>query len=244
MVAGGRPGAVLTVRVVGETGSTNADLLAAAEAGVAEGVWLRAERQLAGRGRVGRPWADGAGNLFASTIVRLRAADPAAPTLTLVAAVALAEVIDRLAPGLATIKWPNDLLIGQAKLSGILLERGTGDALVIGFGVNLTTPPHLADRPTTCLAAHGVDVAPAVLLDMLVERLAFWLQRWRQHDLAAVRDAWERMAHQRGAMLRVRLPDGGEREGAFDGLDAVGALRLRGSDGTVTMVHAGDVFAV
>nr|WP_242415612.1 biotin--[acetyl-CoA-carboxylase] ligase [Sphingomonas panni] len=233
----------MTIRVVGETGSTNADLLAAADAGAKEGVWLRAERQSAGRGRVGRPWADGAGNLFASTVVRLRPADPAAPTLTLVAAVALSEAVETFAPGLATIKWPNDLLIGRAKLSGILLERGSADALVIGFGVNLATHPDLADRPTTSLAEHGVVVTPAALLDVLREKFALWLSRWRDGDLPGIRDAWEASAHPRGTMLRVRLPDGGEMEGAFDGLDAGGALRLLDRDGRVTLIHAGDVFA-
>ncbi len=243
MVADGCAGAVLTIRVVGETGSTNADLLAAAEAGAVEGVWLRAERQRAGRGRVGRPWADGAGNLFASTLVRLGPCDPAAPTLTLVAAVALAEAIGTLAPGLATIKWPNDLLIGRAKLSGILLERAAGDALVIGFGVNLATHPDLADRPTTSLVEQGVVVTPAALLDILRERFAVWLGRWRDGDLCGVRDAWEAAAHPRGTALRVRLPDGSEREGAFGGLDAGGALRLLDRGGNVTLIHAGDVFA-
>jgi len=243
MVADRRTGAVLTVRVVDETGSTNADLLAAAEAGAEEGLWLRTQRQVAGRGRIGRSWADGDGNLFASTIVRLRPDDPAAPTLTLVAAVALAEAVSIVAPGRATIKWPNDLLIAGTKLSGILLERGVGNAVVIGFGVNLATHPDLADRPTTSLAAQGATVTPAAMLDLLRERFANWLERWRGHDLTGVRAAWEAMAHPRGTPLRVRLPDGGEREGAFDGLDAGGALRLIDRDGAVTLIHAGDVFA-
>ncbi|MEH3039532.1 MAG: biotin--[acetyl-CoA-carboxylase] ligase [Sphingomonas paucimobilis] len=243
MVAGSGTGAVLTVRVVGETGSTNADLLAAAEAGAAEGIWLRAERQSSGRGRVGRRWSDGAGNLFASTIVRLAPGDPAAPTLTLVAAVALAEAISAVAPGQAMIKWPNDLLIGGAKLSGILLERGGDTAVVIGFGVNVASHPHLADRPTTSLAEQGVDIDPPALLELLRERFALWLDRWRNHELSSVRTAWEVMAHPHGTPLRVRLPDGSDREGAFGGLDADGALRLVGRDGAVTLVHAGDVFA-
>lgn len=243
MVVDRRTGVVLTVRVVGETGSTNVDLLAAAEAGAGEGLWLRAERQNAGRGRVGRSWANGEGNLFASTIVRLQPGDPAAPTLTLVAAVALAEAVSIVAPGRATIKWPNDLLIAGAKLSGILLERGAGDAVVIGFGVNVLTHPDLPDRPTTSLAAQGVTITPAAMLDLLRERFAAWLDRWRGNDLPEVRAAWEAMAHPRGTRLRVLLPDGGEREGTFDGLDANGALRLAGRDGAVTLVHAGDVFA-
>lgn len=243
MVADRRAGVVLTVRVVGETGSTNADLLAAAEAGAAEGVWLRAERQVAGRGRLGRNWADGDGSLFASTIVRLQHGDPAAPTLTLVAAVALAEAVAAVAPGLARIKWPNDLLIAGAKLSGILLERGAGNAVVIGFGVNLATHPDLTDRPTTSLAAHGVEIAPAAMLELLRTSFGNWLARWRSNDLAGLRAAWEDLAHPRNTPLRVRLPDGAERAGLFDGLNADGALRLKDGDGGVSLVHAGDVFA-
>lgn len=242
MVADRCAGAVLTVRVTAETGSTNADLLVAAEAGAEEGLWLRADRQVAGRGRVGRSWADGAGNLFASTIVRLRPGDPPAPTLTLVAAVALADAVGVVAPGLATIKWPNDLLIDGAKLSGILLERGARDAVVIGFGVNLASHPQLLDRATTSLADHGVAIAPAAMLDLLCDRFAVGLARWREGDLHGIRSAWEGMAHPRGTPLRVRLPDGVEREGGFGGLGDDGALRLIGRDGAVTVVHAGDVF--
>lgn len=235
-------GAVLTIRVVGETGSTNADLLAAAANGAEEGLWLRAERQSAGRGRLGRGWADGAGNLFASTIVRLRPHDPAAHTLTLVAAVALADAVAKSAPGLATIKWPNDLMVGDAKLSGILLERA-GDAVVIGFGVNLASQPALPDRRTTSLAALGVALTPGALLAGLVERFAAWLAIWRRGDASVVRAAWEERAHPRGTPLRVRLPDGSEQLGRFDGLDADGALRLIGGDGRTATVHAGDVSA-
>lgn len=242
MVADRGTGAVLTVRVVGETGSTNADLLAAAATGADEGLWLRAERQSAGRGRLGRGWSDGAGNLFASTIVRLRPHDPAAHTLTLVAAVALADAVAVSAPGLAKIKWPNDLMVGSAKLSGILLER-SDDAVVIGFGVNLASHPALPDRDTTSMMALGIAVTPAALLAELVERFAAWLAVWRQDEGSVIRAAWEERAHPRGTPLRVRLPDGSERSGRFGGLDADGALRLIDDDGRTVAVHAGDVSA-
>lgn len=242
MVADRGTGAVLTIRVVGETGSTNADLLAAAAAGAEEGLWLRAERQTAGRGRLGRSWSDGSGNLFASTIVRLRPSDPAAHSLTLVAAVALAEAVSVFAPGVARIKWPNDLMVGDAKLSGILLER-SGDAVIIGFGVNLASHPDLTDRSTTALAAQGWSVGPAAMLDVVRDRFGAWLAIWRTGDLAAVRAAWEASAHPYGTPLRVRLPDGRERSGRFAGLDADGALRLMVEDGRTVVVHAGDVSA-
>lgn len=239
----GGTGAVLSVRVVAETGSTNSDLLTAAASGAAEGSWLRAERQVAGRGRMGRAWIDGAGNLFASTLVRLRADDPPAPTLTLVAAVALYDAVDAVAPGLATIKWPNDLLIDRAKLSGILLERGPGDAVVVGIGVNVAHRPAVEDRTTTCLSDHGVAVTAAQLFDLLCGRFAMRLAEWRGVGLAAIRAAWLAAAHPVGTAVQIRLPDGRDLAGRFGGLEPSGALRLIDADGGCTIVHAGDVVA-
>ncbi len=239
-VGGGR--AVLTIRVVAETGSTNADLLAAAAAGAADGDWLRAERQIAGRGRQGRAWIDGAGNLFASTIVRLRSGDPPAPSLALVAGVALAEVIDDIAPGLARIKWPNDLMVGTAKLAGMLLERGTGDAVVAGFGVNIERHPDLPDRTTTSLAAQGMRMEAASMLDGLTATFAARLSEWRASGMSGICRCWLALAHPIGTPLTTRLPDGRTAQGWFDGLEPTGALRLKLPDGTIEVVHAGDVF--
>src|SRR5690606_6236394 len=122
----------ITIRTVEQTGSTNADMLALAQAGASEGLWLRAERQTLGKGRQGKAWESPPGNLYASTLIRLRPSDPPAATLALVAAVALEEAVSVFLPARAAIKWPNDLLIDGAKLSGILLERAA-DAVVIGI---------------------------------------------------------------------------------------------------------------
>ncbi len=236
----GRGAGAVLIRHVGETGSTNVDLAALARDGAAEGTWLRADRQVAGRGRQGRAWASPVGNLYASTLVRPRASDPPAPTLTLVAAVALHEAVSVFLAG-ASIKWPNDLLLGAAKLSGILLE-GAGDAVIAGVGVNLAHHPDLPDRPTTSLAAHGVDVAPETLLDVLVDTFARWLSIWRGQGLAPVRAAWLDRAHAVGTALSVRQPDGSRLDGLFDGLDAGGALLLRLGGGERRVIHAADVF--
>lgn len=272
--------AVLTgpIRTVATTGSTNADLIALAAEGAAEGLWLRAEVQTAGRGRQGRVWMSPPGNLYASTLVRLRPGDPPAATLALLAGVALWEAVaaylvphhvelsisrhsglepgSRFSPGGGSrtraqgrrddatgliLKWPNDLLLGSAKLAGILLERAD-NAVIAGFGVNLAHHPDSLDRPVTSLAAYGHVVDPAQLVETLAERFAHWLARWRGEGLAPVRDRWLPHAHPAGTALTARLADGAAIDGLFAGLDADGALILRLADGTRRAIHAGDVF--
>lgn len=212
-------------------------MLSAARSGAPEGLWLRAERQTRGRGRVGRDWASPAGNLYASTIVRLNPGEPDAPTLALVAAVALEEVASAYAPGRLQLKWPNDLMAGPAKLAGILLERAD-DAVVIGFGVNLAHYPADLARPTTCIAAlTGAAPDPATFVSDLAEAFARWLARWRGEGLAPVRARWLQQAHPIGSALKSN-----EAEGLFEGLDRDGALLLRQADGRILSVRAGDVF--
>jgi BirA family biotin operon repressor/biotin-[acetyl-CoA-carboxylase] ligase len=227
-------GIFVLIRTVAETGSTNDDVAALAREGAPEGIWLRAERQTAGKGRQGRAWQSPHGNLHASTLVRLRPDDPPAPTLALVAAVALHEVVKGHGAN-ARIKWPNDLLVEGAKLAGILLER-KGEAVIIGFGVNLAYHPQDLDRPATSL--HP-PVAPDLFLERLVAAFGAWLGRWRVEGLAPVRGAWLAAAHPVGTPLVTH--EGG---GTFDGLDESGALRLRSADGAVRVIHAGDVFLI
>lgn len=238
------------IRTVAATGSTNADMLELAQGGASEGMWLRAERQTAGRGRQGRDWASPEGNLYASTLVRLRPSDPPPATLALVAGVALEETVrlflDREGAGRAVglaLKWPNDLLLDGAKLSGILLER-SGDCVVIGMGVNLAHHPEGLDRPTTSLAAHGVTPDPALFLETLAEIFTRWVARWRGEGIGPVRDRWAARAHPPGTALTARLPDGSAIEGLFLGLDSDGALRLRLADGGTHAMHAGDIFLI
>ncbi len=216
-------------------------MIALAASGLEEGVWLRAERQTGGRGRQGRAWVSPPGNLYASTLVRTRPSDPPGPTLALVAAVALEETVSVYVPGMAVLKWPNDLLIDGAKLSGVLLERAV-DAVVIGIGVNLAHHPTDTDRRATSLAVYNVAIAPEDFIETLAEAFARWVECWRGQGIDAVRRRWVAKAHPTGTPLNVRLPDGTAFDGLFDGLDPEGALILRLADGTRRVIHAGDVF--
>ncbi|MDB5713109.1 MAG: biotin--[acetyl-CoA-carboxylase] ligase [Sphingomonadales bacterium] len=238
--------AVLTIIHVAETGSTNADMLELARTGsVSEGDWLYADRQISGRGRLGRDWASPAGNVYASGLVTVRPSDPAASTLALVAAVSVYDTLKIWAPAQSlTIKWPNDILVEGGKISGILLES-IGNAVVVGIGVNLALVPADLDRPATSLATLGIAPPDArTFLEALNEIFETWVARWRVEGLPAIRTAWLDHAHPVGTALSAATPDDTRIEGLFDGLTETCALRLRLADGSTRVIHAGDVFLI
>jgi BirA family transcriptional regulator, biotin operon repressor / biotin---[acetyl-CoA-carboxylase] ligase len=227
------------IHTIPETGSTNADLAARLRGGeaVPEGFWLVADRQTAGSGRQGREWFDGAGNFMGSTVVYPGFGDPPAPSLALLAGLALFEVVSPLLPEphRAMLKWPNDVLVGRAKLAGVLLER-EGQAVIVGIGVNLASAPSLPDREATALSAY----APAPERDSFAEALArqfgIELERWRTFGLESIVNRWLAAGHPKGTPLQA---DG--LAGAFAGLTPEGALQLRLADGSTRTIHAGEV---
>lgn len=236
------------IRTVPETGSTSADLAALLRAGefVAEGDWLVADRQTSGRGRQGREWLDDAGNFMGSTVVHPRLGDPPAPTLSLVAGLAVIEAIRTSAAdnnGLASqllLKWPNDVMIGSAKLAGILLER-EGEAVVVGIGLNLVAAPLLPDRETIALASLGAAPDRDGFATALARSFELEIERWRNFGLAPIVGRWAAAAHPLGTPLSVSGTEDGLIEGVFAGLADDGALQLRLADGSLRAVHAGEV---
>ena len=232
------------IHTIAEIGSTNTALLARLVDGLtlAEGDWLVADRQTGGRGRAGRTWFDGLGNFMGSTIASIVSGDPPAPTLALVAGVAVHRAIGALAPGLRDVwlKWPNDVLIEGAKLGGILLERQS-EAVVVGIGVNLAAAPDLPDRPSASLRAAGVEIARDAFAGSLATQWASALESWHRGDWPALRAEWLERAHPLGTRLMVRDAGGQTIEGTFAGLEPHGAALLRLADGTTRAIHAGEI---
>lgn len=226
--------------------------------GAREGDWIIAEKQTAGRGRQGREWISPAGNFYGSTLVKLRDGDPPAATLALVAAIAAHCVLSSLIhftradierhPGSLIIKWPNDILYDQAKIAGILLERARNH-VVIGVGLNLQMSPSALGRTTSSVfEITGEHQDPKTLYwgglgSRFFETLQIW--RWREKGgLGAIREQWLKRAHPIGTSLRTETPDGQTLEGSFYGLSEEGGLQLRLADGSIRLIHAGDVFLV
>ena len=232
------------IRTVPETGSTNADLLDALRNGepVREGDWLVADRQSAGRGRQGRNWRDGLRNFMGSTIVRIHPGQPPGHTLSLLAGVALFDAVQALVPNLHSLalKWPNDLLVSDAKVAGILLE-GAQDAVVIGIGVNLVSAPELPDRKTLALTAFGPAPDRDAFAESLAAHFATGLERWRTYGIEPLLRSWSAAGTPKGTPVNVHEPDGGTVSGRFDGLEPDGSMRLRLADGAMRVIHAGDV---
>ena len=224
--------------------STNGALLARLGRGetVAEGHWLLADRQSAGRGRAGRVWSDGYGNFMGSTVVQLHASDPLPQTLALVAGLVVHESLIEATGGIAglMLKWPNDVLVGDAKLAGILLER-QGEAVVVGIGINLAHAPDVSGRNTASLASLGMTVSRDAFAATLATRFADALVRWHLGEWPVLRTQWLARALRTGTLVSVKDKDHGEIIGAFSGIDDDGVALLRLADGAVRAIHAGDI---
>jgi len=227
-------------------GSTNAEALRRARASECGPLWITAHSQSAGRGRRGSQWVSPPGNLYATLLLSEPSPPAQAPQLSFVAALALHDAISVCAPQLApalNVKWPNDLLVAQAKVAGILIEGESEPrfAVVIGFGVNCVTHPDDTSYVATSLATAGAMVAPDRLLAALLVAMQQRLAQWNcGRGFAAIRTDWLKRAAGLGQTLHVRLQER-ELTGRFDGLDDAGCLLLEQS-GSVTAITAGEVF--
>ena len=250
------------VRVVAETGSTNADLLAAARAGAAEGTVLVAEVQTDARGRMGRRWASPprAGLTFSALLRPDGVPGALLGWLPLLAGVATTAAVRAVAAVDPALKWPNDVLAGGAKLGGILAER-TGTAVVVGIGINVwqsraDLPPDAAATSLALEAAAGGlaagpgDPGPRErLLAELLAELSRWYLAWRNQaspgdaDACGLRREYARRCATLGREVTVTLPGGQAVSGTATGVDRAGRLEVRTAAGLV-QVSAGDVVHV
>ena len=229
-------------------GSTNDEVKQRAREGAPEGTLVVAGEQLAGRGRSGREWTSKPGNLYMSLLLRPEGDAGSAAQISFLAALALSGAIVEIAPDLdPQHKWPNDVLIDGAKISGILLESsarsgGGVDWLVLGMGINVAHHPKDAGQSATSLNALGAtDCTPGSLLAALGPSLLRWLEVWRAKGFAPIRQAWLARAAGLGGQLRVRLPKE-EFSGTFRDLDSDGSLVVELTDGTLRRITAGEVF--
>mgnify|MGYP001198267483 CR=1 FL=1 len=256
------------VRVVAETGSTNVDLAEAARRGEPEGAVLVAESQRAGRGRLGRSWtAPPRSGLTFSVLLRPPVEAAALGWLPLLTGLAAAEALRRvtgrvtedLTEGSARrngraaaldvrLKWPNDLMVGDRKLGGILAER-VGDAVVMGVGLNVSLREGELPVPTaTSLLLEGAAFREReALLRAILRELEDWYRRWTAQggdaEGSGLRAAYRDLCATLGRQVRVVMPGDQEITGRAADVDAAGCLVVVTPEGEQT-VGAGDVVHV
>ncbi len=236
---------------IDEIDSTNAEALRRAAMGERGPLWITARNQTGGRGRSGRRWQSSDGNLTATLLFAPECAPAALHQLSLLTGVAVLDALALYAPQPTAsshrlrLKWPNDILLGTAKLGGILVESTSfGGTVVaaIGIGINIATAPALPDRTL----ARLYDIAPEApsardILTALDARLRLWLGTWQAgRDFAAIRAAWLERAGPIGEPITIHAGKSLV-SGAFAGLATDGALLVQHHNGDVERFTTGDV---
>jgi BirA family transcriptional regulator, biotin operon repressor / biotin---[acetyl-CoA-carboxylase] ligase len=229
-------------------GSTNDQLKAMAAA--PEFTCVVADEQTAGRGRRARTWHSSPGDGLYLSILLLPRTDSSSklPLISLLAAVAVAETLIECGVAGVDIKWPNDVLVNERKISGILAEAVSAGAeslrLILGVGVNLnhqSFPPELGESATSIAIETGERVVVEEFRDRLLEKIAQWYELWRRNEPALIIDRWSELSsYARNQRVVVAIEDE-KLTGVTDGLTETGALRLVTGDGDVKTILAGEV---
>ncbi|MGA3003664.1 MAG: biotin--[acetyl-CoA-carboxylase] ligase [Acetobacteraceae bacterium] len=219
-------------------GSTNDEARRLAAAGAPHGTVVHADEQASGRGRFGRTWFSPPGNLYLSVLLRLELPPERSSELSFVTALTVADAIDALLPkqSKSTLKWPNDVLVNDGKIAGILVESAD-DAHIIGIGVNVLEAPRNAPYKTATLVGAGGIATVDGARDILLDSLAKHLDAWTEHGFNPIRAAWLARAHPIGTLLRASI-GGRSEEGLFAGLDEAGAMLLDTTEGRKRIVAA------
>jgi BirA family biotin operon repressor/biotin-[acetyl-CoA-carboxylase] ligase len=239
----------ISVQRFEEIGSTNDEAARQAKLGAAEGLCVVARRQTSGRGRNGRTWvSEKDSGLYFSIVLRPVFENRFLSLITLAAGVAVYDTLKAI--GISPdIKWVNDVLVGEKKISGILaetVETPSGLAVILGIGINLTSknfPAELADSATSIAAELGRNYITALSAEEgLVKYFSYWYEILHGDAGASeVIENWRtRSSYFSGKRVRVTVADS-VIEGTTAGLEPNGALRLIAATGSATIIQAGDV---
>lgn len=234
--------------------STNIEARRLIDAGETGPLWLLANQQTAGYGRRGAQWSQSVGDVAASFVFVSEARTDQIGQLSYAAALAVYDALGQFsADAPLALKWPNDVLLGDAKISGLLLELVTrtdaSPVIIFGVGVNLVSAPDLADYPAAKLidAIGEQPPSPSKFVAALDQRFLHWRTVWEKDGFGPIRTAWLEKAARLGENILVRLPNS-TLSGVFKSIDDDGALVLATDHGdeliTVGSVYFGDGHAV
>jgi BirA family transcriptional regulator, biotin operon repressor / biotin---[acetyl-CoA-carboxylase] ligase len=223
--------------------STNLEARRLFEAGEHGSLFLLADEQTAGKGRLDRNWASLRGNCYSTLILPLEADITVVPQIGFVVALAVADVVRKHTNATPQLKWPNDVLVQSAKIAGILCEVLSTHplAIAIGCGINVAHAPTGLIYPATCLVAEGASTSRDVVFQSYSTALAFWLDLWNKgQNFPAIRSAWTALAI--GIGETISMTSGTQHlTGTFEAITEQGAVMLKPPHGPPHILHAGDV---
>lgn len=230
---------------LGAVGSTNDEAERLVQEGAPDRTLVWARRQTSGRGRLGRTWSSPEGNLYTTAILDPGFALGRLQELSFVASLSVHDAVRGALPDAdLQLKWPNDVLLEGAKISGILIETTVRDGrylALLGVGINLAEKPSQTRYPATALAEH-LAAPPMVeaFLERYLDALSIRDALWRREGFESIRRAWVERARWIGKTVQVA--NGDERTiGRYEGIDADGTMILRLPDGRPEKIVAGDV---
>ncbi len=240
-----------------QVGSTNAEAMSRARDGERGPMWFVTSEQTAGRGRRYRPWIAPRGNLASSILEVIDVPPAVAATLGFAAGLALEAALQKVSVEASlraagsddmkfSLKWPNDVLAGQHKLAGILLEAeaiaSDGLAVVVGIGTNVVAAPEGTPTPATSLAALGVNIGAEELFAVLSDSWAEFRGIWDHgRGFGEIRRLWLERAAGLGRGVAIQS-SGSIVEGTFDSIDESGCMIVRTLGGKRVPISAGDVY--
>ncbi len=232
-----------------ELDSTNNKAYELAEGGAEEGTIVIADAQTRGKGRLGRRWESPAGvNLYLSIILRPKLALTRAPLITLMASIGVCEAIKEAFGMEPKIKWPNDILLNDRKVCGILVEtQSISDRLrfvILGIGINLNMeiPDYLRNKAISIKGITNKEVNRSEFSRILIKMVEKWYNIFLNRGDEVIIQEWKRYSTMReGGLIRVLSLGGGVIEGYYLGLDRDGALLLRDREGGIRRIMEGDV---
>ncbi len=202
---------------------------------------ILADEQTHGRGKPGNHWVSPPGNLYATLIFPHAFSPKQLTELSFLTTIAIGETLVKLNPSMAlSYKWPNDILINEEKVGGILLEPFASSTL-IGMGINLIMPPPLLKA--TCLKDHGISLTALDLIKHILHSFGQWKEIWEKKSFEEIRLQWLGRAFRLHQTICVKIGPHAV-EGLFENIDKNGNLRLIEKDGTERLFASGDIFII
>jgi len=223
-----------------EVSSTNKEALDLIEKGISNETIIITDKQTEGRGRTGKSWISPEGNFYASLIINQETDVSKLTELTFVTAVAVGNtLLSFIVDSNVQYKWPNDVLIDDKKISGILLEKkSNSNWIIIGIGINVN---HAPLSGTTCISNYDESVSNIDLLKELIINFNKLRKQWLFNEFHAIREMWLTRAFKMNKQITIKLADK-LYEGIFADIDKSGKLVLQQKDGSLIYFDAGELF--